>query len=47
MLEFLKKFTVYPIEDNPKMAAFYAFILGAITDRFGWSAAQFLLGFLS
>jgi hypothetical protein len=46
LLEFAKRYTTYPVEDNPKKSAFIAFVAGAVADRFGWSAASWLLGLL-
>ncbi len=43
MIEFIKKYTTYPVEDNPKMAAFIAVIAGYVTGQFGLVPAAFKL----
>jgi len=49
MIEFIKKYTVYPIEDNAKMAAFVALGAGYLEGKFGPTVGfcKFVVGLIS
>lgn len=49
MLDFLKKWTVWKIDDNPKMSAFLALIAGWLEAKLNgvWTAIKFVVQLVS